>query len=153
MSVVGMTTSGAGQPHDGVARDADEAARLSDAATLVEVLEDGEGLVLRHAAVEQRGPLAFGEAGLAGPAVEQPDVVVLAVAVADGEIAVVALLVGGAVGILAAEAGEVVHSAAASRQAGWVEVRGIGSEVVNILRPLIVLCSVIPGYYREFAKF
>jgi hypothetical protein len=34
-----------------------------------------------------------------------------------------------------------------------VEVRGIGSEVVNILRLLIALCSVIPGHYREFAKF
>jgi hypothetical protein len=34
-----------------------------------------------------------------------------------------------------------------------VEVRGIGSEVVNILRPLIALCSVIPRHYGEFAKF
>jgi len=147
MSVVGVVADGAGQSDDGVAMDADEASGLSDAAALVEVLEDGEGLVLGHAAVEQRGALAFGEAGLARLTVQQPDGVVLAVAVADGEISVVALPVGRAVGILATEAGEVIHSEAASRQAGWVEVQGIGSEMLDILRPIIALCSVIQGHH------
>jgi hypothetical protein len=149
MSVVGVVADGAGQSDDGVAMDADEAPGLSDAAALVEVLEDGAGLVLGHAAVEQRGALALGEAGLARRTVQQPDVVVLAVAGADGEISVVALPVGGAVGILAAEAGEVVHSAAASQQAGWVEVWVSESEMLDILRPLIALCSVIRGHHQN----
>jgi hypothetical protein len=89
--------------------DADETSGLPDAAALVEVLEHGVGLVLGQMAVEQGCALAFGEAGLAGVAVEESDVSVLAVAAADGEIAGVALSVSGAVGVLAAEAREVIH--------------------------------------------
>ncbi len=43
MSVVGMLSSGAGEPHDGVAMDPDEAAGGPDAAALIEMLEHGEG--------------------------------------------------------------------------------------------------------------
>ena len=89
--------------------DADQASGLADAAALVEVLEHGEGLLLGEMAVEQGRALALGEAGLAGVAVEQADVVLLAVAVADREVAGVASAVEGAVGVLAAEASEVVH--------------------------------------------
>jgi hypothetical protein len=109
VSVVGVIAGGAGQPDDGIAMGADQAAGLADAVALGEVVEDGRGLLLGQAAVEQRGALALGEAGLAGLTVEQPDVVILAVAVADGEVAGVAAAVEGAFGILAAEAREVVH--------------------------------------------
>ena len=54
--------------------------------------------------MEQRCALALGEAALAGVAVEQADVVVLAVARADGEVACVASAVEWAIGLLAAEA-------------------------------------------------
>ncbi len=43
MSVVGVLSGGAGQTHDGVAVDADEAAGGSHAAALIEMLEHGEG--------------------------------------------------------------------------------------------------------------
>ena len=148
MSVVGVITGGAGQPDDGVAMGADQAAGLADAVALGEVVEDGRGLLLGHPAVEERRALPFGEAGLAGLAVEQSDVVILAVAVADGEVAGVAPPVQGASGILAAEAREVVHGEGASRRTGWVEVQGIDKERLDILRRLIALCSVIPGHHR-----
>jgi hypothetical protein len=59
--------------------------------------------------VGKRSALAFGESGLAGIAVEQSDRLMFAVAVADREIAGVSLTMERAVGILAAEAREVVH--------------------------------------------
>ena len=81
-----MIAGGAGQADDGIAMDADEAPGLSDAVVLGEVMEYGAGLLLGHAAVEQWGALALGEAGLAGVAVEQADVILLAVTVADGQV-------------------------------------------------------------------
>jgi hypothetical protein len=68
--------------------------------------------------MEQRCALALGEAVLAGVAVEQPDVVGLAVARADREVSCVALAEPGAIGHLAAEASEVVH--------GWETPGGPG---------------------------
>jgi hypothetical protein len=151
MSVVGVIAGGSGQPDDGVAMGADQAAGLADAVALGEVVKDGGGLLLGQAAVEQRGALALGEAGLAGLAVEQADVVILAVAVTDGEVAGVAPPMQGAFGILAAEAREVVHGDRASRRAGRVEVQGIDKEMLDILRRLIALCSVIPGHHPCYA--
>jgi hypothetical protein len=148
VSIVGVIAGGASQPDDGIAMGADQAAGLADAVAFGEVLEDGLGLVVGQAAVEQRGPLALGEAGLAGLAVEEADVVALAVAGADREVAGAAAREQGAFGILAAEAREVVHGDAASRQAGWVEIQGIDEEVLDILRRLIALCSVIPGHHH-----
>jgi hypothetical protein len=147
MSVVGMVASSSGQADDGVAMDTNEAAGLSDAVALGEVMEHGLGLLVGHAVLEQWRPLAFGEAGLAGVAVEQSDVVVLAVAIADGEVSGPASPVGRAVGILAAEAREIIHNDVASQHAGWVSVQGFGSELLDILRCFIVLCSVIQGHH------
>jgi hypothetical protein len=89
--------------------DVDEPPGLADAAALGEVLEDGAGLLLGEVAVEQGRALTLGEAALAGVAVEQADVVVLAVAGADREVARGASAVERAIGYLAAEAVEVVH--------------------------------------------
>jgi hypothetical protein len=105
-----MLTGDAGQATDRVLIDADQAAGGADAAALVEVPEDGEGLLLGEMAVEQGRPLALGEAALTRPAVEQADVVPLAVAGADREVAGGAAGVEGAVGVLTAEAREVVHA-------------------------------------------
>jgi hypothetical protein len=104
-----MTAGGAGQSDHGVAVDADEPFGLADAAALVEVGEDGVRRLVGEPAVEQGRTLALGEAGLAGVAVEQPDVVPLAVAVADREVAGAAEAVQPAVGVVAAEASEIVH--------------------------------------------
>ena len=110
--MVGVLPGDPGQSADRIGVDADEAPGLADAAAVVEVLEHGEGLLLREMTVEEGRALALGEAVSARLAVEQPDVVVLPVAVADGEVAGVAAGVEGAVGVLAAEAREVVHAKA-----------------------------------------
>jgi hypothetical protein len=99
----------AGPPHDGIAVDSDEPLGLSDPVTLHQVLEDGDHFFRWQTGVGKRSALAFGESGLAGVAGEQSDRLMLAVAVADREIAGVSLTVERAVGILAAEAREVVH--------------------------------------------
>ena len=104
-----MLSGGAGESDDGVAMDADEAPGGADAATLVEVLKHGVGLLLGQMAAVQRRAFAFGEAGPAGVAVELAELLVLAVAAADREVAGVPPAVERTVGILAAEAGEVVH--------------------------------------------
>jgi hypothetical protein len=119
-----MIASGAGQPDDGIAMDADEASGLSNAVALGEVMEHGAGLGVGEPAVEQRGALALGEAGLAGVAVKQADVVVLAVAITDGEVSGVASPVGGAVGVLAAESREIIHVSESSRHSGSIDVEG-----------------------------
>ena len=105
-----MLPGDAGQSADGVLIDADEAPGLSDAAALVEVLKHGVGLLLGEMAVEEGRPVALGEAALAGVAVEESDVVPCAVVGADREIASVASGVEGAVGVLTAEACEVIHA-------------------------------------------
>jgi hypothetical protein len=110
LSVVGVLSGDAGQSDDGVGIDADQASGGADAAALVEVLEHGAGLVVGEMGVEQGRPLAFGEAVLAGVAVEQSDVVLFSVAGADREIAGVAPRLEGTLGILATEARKVVHA-------------------------------------------
>ena len=119
-----MLAGPAGPPGDGVAMDADEPAGLPGAVALGEVVEHRAGLVVREMRAEERGALAFGEAVFAGVAVEQAEVMVLAVAAADGEVSGVALAEQGAIGILAAEASEVVH--------GWRTPGGPGRVVVKL---------------------
>jgi hypothetical protein len=138
-----MPAGEAGQSDDGVGIDADQASGGSDAAALVEVLEHGEGLLLGEMGVEQGRALALGEAVLARLAVEQADVVLLAIAGADGEIAGVAAGVEGALGVLAAEAREVVHARDRSEQRRPDEVRGYKPDVAPILRCSPVQCSIV----------
>jgi hypothetical protein len=104
-----MLTGDAGQSTDGVGIDADQASGGADATALVEVPEHVECLFFGEMAVEQGRSLALGESILACLAVEQPDVVLLAVAGAGREVTGVPRAVEGAVGILATEAREVVH--------------------------------------------
>lgn len=108
-----MTTRGTGQADDGVAVDADEPLGLSDAAAVVEVGEDGTGLLVGEPAIKKGRALAFGEAGLA---IEQTDMFLLAVAVADREVAGTAWAVQRAVGVMRAEASEIVHGGEPSSQ-------------------------------------
>jgi hypothetical protein len=147
MSIVGVTSGGTGQSDDGVAMDTDEPLGLSDAVALGQMVEHGVCLVFGEPTIEQGCALALGEAGLARVAVEQTDVVLLAVAFADREVSGVPSPIEGAVGVLAAEAREVVHGEESSRQKGWVAVRGFGKEVLDILRPPIPFCSVMPGHH------
>jgi hypothetical protein len=97
------------QPHDGIAMDADESLGLADAVALDQVLEDRDGHRRGQARSGQGSALALGESRTAGVAVEQADVALLAVSVADGEVAGVAPAVERAGGIQAAEARQVIH--------------------------------------------
>ena len=87
------------------------------------VMEHGAGLIIEESAVEQRCALALGEADLASVAVEQADVILLTVAIADGEIPGVPSPVEGAVGPPAAEAGQVVHRDRTSLHEEWLKVQ------------------------------
>ena len=149
---MGVTSGGTGQSDDGVAMDTDEPLGLSDAVALGQMVEHGVRLVFGEPTIEQGCALALGEAGLARVAVEQTDVVLLAVAFADREVSGVPSPIEGAVGVLAAEAREIVHGEESSRQEGWVAVRGFGKEVLDILRPPIPFCSVMPGHHQKTRK-
>ena len=106
-----MLSGDPGESHDGVAVDADEATGGSHAATFIEMFEHRERRLFGQMAAVQRRALAFGEAGAAGIAVELPVLLAFAVVAADREVAGIALTVERTVGILAAEAVEVVHGA------------------------------------------
>jgi hypothetical protein len=134
MSVVGMFSGGAGQADDGVGCDSDETAGLSDAVALGQVLEDGDGGWCGEPAAVQRRALAFGEAGAAAMAIQASKLLVLAVAAADGEITDVTLAVECAVGVLAAEASEVVHEADGPGGPGRETIRGWKRKTSLILR-------------------
>jgi hypothetical protein len=144
MSVVGVIAGGFRQSDDGIAMDPDEAFGLTDAVALGEVLEHGARLLVGESAIEQRRALALGEAGLAGVTVEQTDMIPLAVAGADGEVAGPSSAVEGAIGILATEAGEIVHRGRRSLHEGWVKVQCLLQEMLDILRPPIAICSERP---------
>src|SRR5262249_42870312 len=79
----------------------------ADADPLGDVAQDGHDLVLRQLGAEQRRALALREAGLAGAAAQQA---ALRRAVAHGgrQVALAALAVVGALGVLAAEGAQVV---------------------------------------------
>lgn len=109
VGVAGVLAGPACQPHHGVAMNADEPLGLADPIALDQMREDRDGLLGGQVRVEQGSALAFGEASLAGVAVKQANVVVFAVSIADREVAGVALAVERALGVLAAEAGKIVH--------------------------------------------
>jgi hypothetical protein len=167
MSVVGVFASPLRQAGDRVTVDVDQTSGLSDATALGEVLEHGAGLFRREVGVEQRRALALGEAVFADLAVEQSDVMVLAVVGADGEVSDVASAVGGAIGVLATEAREVVHSTGAPRWLGRVGLRNWKSDASGITTPvpcpvfnsseprpeLTQKLMIINEYYRQILLF
>jgi hypothetical protein len=104
-----MFTSGATVAADGVGMDLDQARRLEDATTLVDVFEDRVDIVLGQVGAVQRGALAFGEPGTAGAAIEQPILSGLAESASDGEISGITAAEVGASRILATESRGVVH--------------------------------------------
>src|SRR3954468_19288983 len=137
-----MLSGDAGQSTDGVRIDADQASGGANATALVEVPEHVECLFFWEMAVEQGRSLALGEPILAGLAVEQPDVVLLAVAGAGREVTGVTRAVEGAVGILATEAREVVSGEHRSKPRCCEEVKRHKPGVALILRSLPPPCSV-----------
>src|SRR5580700_292591 len=89
----------------------DQPGRLEHTASLVDVIEDRPDFVLGQVGAVQRGPLALGEPGAAGAAVEQAILPGLAQPAGDGEVSGVAAAEVGAWGIQATEWREVVHGA------------------------------------------
>jgi hypothetical protein len=92
-----------------IAVDPHEPLGLANAASLGDVLEDGDGFLLGQVGMEQRRALAFGEPITAGATSEETDRVVLAVATADREVFSTSGPVIGALRIQATEAREVIH--------------------------------------------
>jgi hypothetical protein len=124
VAVVSVLSGHPGQSGDGIAVDADQTCGRSDAPALEEVSQDVVGLLGWEVGVEQGRALAFGEAGLAGVAGEQAEMVLQAVAGGDREVCGVAWPVAGAVGVLAAEACEVVHGSDRTERVGPEAVMG-----------------------------
>ncbi len=129
-----MLSGGTGQSDDGVGCDADETTGLSDAVALGPVVEDGAGGRFGESAAVQRRALALGEAGAAAVAVQESELLVLAVVAADREVAGVTLAVQGAVGILATETGKVVHGGSGPGGPGEQAIWEWERETSHILR-------------------
>jgi hypothetical protein len=81
-----MAAGPQGVANDGVFIDARQACGLADATALLEVGEDGEGLVFREPRGEEGGAFALGETCLASAADEQATLLARAVAEADAEV-------------------------------------------------------------------
>jgi hypothetical protein len=109
VAISGVLAGLSGVADDGVLVHAHQAGGLADAAAVVQVREDGQGLGRRQAGAEQGGALALGEAFLAGAAGEQA-AAVRSVVEGDAEVAPAAQAVVGAVGVLAAEQVQFVHA-------------------------------------------
>jgi hypothetical protein len=116
VDVPGVAAGLQGQADHRVFVDAAKAAGLADADALLEVGQDGDGLVFGEAAVEQGRALALAEAVLAGPAGQIAPLFTRAVAEGDAEVAQAAPAVVGALGALAAEGLEVFHGASYRKQ-------------------------------------
>jgi hypothetical protein len=129
-----MLTAAFGQAEDDITINTDEACDLADTAALGQVAEDVEDLLFGQVGAEERRPLAFGEAVLAGVTVKQAGVL-LAVACADREVARVALAVERAVGVLAAEARKIVPGRESSEVLARDVVRQCDGDASPILRP------------------
>ena len=108
MGLLGVGAGLEGVANDGVFIDTRQASRLPDTATVLEVLEDGEGLSVGQSCAKQSGALALGEALLAGTAGEHA-ALVWAIAEGDAEVALAAQTVVRALRVLAAEEVKVFH--------------------------------------------
>jgi hypothetical protein len=101
----------------GVFIDPRQAGCLADAAAVLQVLEDSEGLVVGKLGAEQGGAFAFGEAGLASAAGEHPPAFAGAVAEADAEITFAMQTIVRAIRILTAKEIQVFHEQHHSKSA------------------------------------
>jgi hypothetical protein len=117
VDVLSLLAGDQGQPHYRVLVDPHQAAGLADAATLLQMLEYGEGFIVGELAVVQGRTLALGEAFLAGAAGEDTAFLVGAIAEAHPKIVQTAAAVVGTLRILAAEGFEVVHRGSSRSQA------------------------------------
>jgi hypothetical protein len=106
--MLGLLASKQTVANDCVFIDADQAGGLTDAAALGQVMQDGKDLMFGQAGIEEWGAFAFGEAVLAGAAVEQASLL-RSIVSADSKVAVAAFAEVRAVRVKATENAEVVH--------------------------------------------
>src|SRR3712207_6154672 len=97
VELLGVRAGDHGQAGHGILVDADQAAGLAHPTTLLQVLQDREGLVLGKFAAVQRGAFPFREALLAGPAGQDTAVFVGPVAKANPQVVPAAVAVVGAI--------------------------------------------------------
>jgi hypothetical protein len=109
VDLLGVGAGDRGQAGHRILVDPDQATGLAYPTTLVQMLQDREGLLLREFAAVQRRARAFREAFLAGPTGQDSAVFLGPVAEANPQVVAAALAIVGAVGILAAEVFQVVH--------------------------------------------
>ena len=103
-----MLASESGVADDGVAVDLDQPSGGPDSVSLVEVFQEGECLLRGQLRAEEGGSLAFGEASLATPTVEEATLLVLAIASTNGEVSTITLAESRTLFIEATESGQVV---------------------------------------------
>jgi hypothetical protein len=103
VGILGVFARQPRQPHDRVAVDSGETFGLANPVAFDQMLKNGDSFCLRQTRVEQRRALAFREPRLTSIAVEQANVLVLAVAITDREVAGAALTMKHALRILAAK--------------------------------------------------
>jgi hypothetical protein len=108
VAVTGVLAGPQGVADDGILIDPRQSGCLADAAAVLGVLADREGLRVGQPGAEQSGAFAFGETLLAGAAGEHAQLV-LAVAKADAQVALAAQAVSGALGVLTAKQVKFIH--------------------------------------------
>jgi hypothetical protein len=109
VDLLGVAAGLEGQADDRVLVHPGQPAGLADADAFLDVSQDGDGFIFGQAAVEQGGALALTEAVLAATTGQTAPPLGGAVAEGDAEVALTAPAVVRALGVLAAEALEVVH--------------------------------------------
>jgi hypothetical protein len=109
VELVGVRASEADVARHRVLIDLDQAAGGAGAATLADVFEEGDGLILGQASAFERGPFAFGKGLLAGAAVNHTDAPIPTRPSAEIKVALGPLAVVGTRYILAAEVFDGVH--------------------------------------------
>jgi hypothetical protein len=112
VEVLGVAASLQGQANHRVLVDTGQSAGLTDADAFLEVGQNGVGLIVGEAAIEQGGSGTLTEAVLAGAAGQVATLLETTVAEGYAKVAQAALAVVGTVGILAAKNLEFVHGAA-----------------------------------------
>jgi hypothetical protein len=106
---LGLLAGDQGEAYDRVFVDPDQAAGLTHAAALLQMLENGESCLLSKLAMVQGGALAFGEAFLASATGQDTAFFLGSVAEADAEIVEAAAAIVGAPRVLAAEGFQDIH--------------------------------------------
>jgi uncharacterized protein YgbK (DUF1537 family) len=121
VAVAGVRASPQGIAGNGVLIHTGQPCRLAGTAAILEVLEDGESLLVGQPRIEQGRAFAFGEAALTGAAGEHAALLAGPVVKADAQVALAPQAIIGTVGVLTTEQIKFVHEQHRSKFSGWVD--------------------------------